>query len=578
MLTQHFAYWPKRVPHSLTIPETTLCYNLEVSATRYPKKKAIVYYGREITYRELADEVNHLAGYLERSGVKPGDRVLLLMQNCPQFIIGFYAILRANAVVVPLNSMLVTNELRYYAQDSQADLVLVGQDLYPQMVPLLSEGTVRRAVVAAYSDYRGEQLEFPVPEVVMAAREAIEGPGVTLWVDALAEGGRSAAGPLPAAGGELGPLLVGPDDLAVLPYTSGTTGRPKGCMHSHRTVMANVVGGVTWSQASSESVVLAALPLFHVTGMQGSMNAPIYRGACVVLMTRWNRDTAAALIQRERVTSWGNISTMLIDFLANPRLGAYDLSSLEGIGGGGAPLPAAVGEQLLALTGLQYVEGYGLSETMAQTHANPSDRAKMQCLGIPVFDLDARVVDPTTLEELGPNTDGEIVVSGPQVFLGYWNQPEETAQAFVELEGKRFLRTGDLGHYDEEGYFFHTDRLKRMINASGFKVWPAEVETLLYRHPAVQEACVIASPDERRGETVKALVVLRESHRGTIPAEILEWARGTMAAYKCPRSVELVDRLPKSASGKVLWRVLQEQEHERVMHALGMQDQTGGGE
>jgi fatty-acyl-CoA synthase len=565
MVTQHFSYWPKRVPHSLTIPETTLCYNLEVSATRYPHKTAIVYYGREITYRALASEVNRLAGYLVQSGVQRGDRVLLQMQNCPQFIIGFYAVLRANAVVVPLNPMLVTNELRYYAQDSQAALVLVGQELYPQVAPLLREGTVRRAVVAAYSDYRGDEPGVPVPEVVTAAREQITEPGVTLWVDAL------------AAGGEPGPLLVRPDDLAVLPYTSGTTGRPKGCMHSHRTVMANVAGGVTWSQVSSETVVLATLPLFHVTGMQGSMNGPIYRGARVVLMTRWNRDTAAELIQCERVTGWVNISTMMIDFLANPRLGEYDLSSLESIGGGGAPLPAAVGERLLAMTGLQYVEGYGLSETMAQTHINPSDRAKLQCLGIPVFDLDARVVEPVTLEELGPNTDGEILVSGPQVFLGYWNQPEETAQAFVELDGKRFFRTGDLGHYDEEGYFFHTDRLKRMINASGFKVWPAEVEALLYRHPAVQEACVIASPDERRGETVKALVVLREGHQRTTPEEIIAWARGEMAAYKCPRSVEIVDSLPRSASGKVLWRVLQEQEHERVERAAGVQAQASGG-
>jgi fatty-acyl-CoA synthase len=566
MLTRHFAYWPRRVPHSLTIPETTLCYNLEVSATRYPNKTAIVYYGREITYRALAAEVNRLAGHLERSGVKRGDRVLLVMQNCPQFIISYYAILRANAVVVPLNAMLVTNELRYYAQDSQAELALIGQDVYPQMAPLLREGTVRRAVVAAYSDYCDDQLAVPVPDVVAAPRETITEPGVMLWGDAL------------AAGGEPGPLLVGPDDLAVLPYTSGTTGRPKGCRHSHRTVMANVAGGVTWSQASSESVVLAALPLFHVTGMQGGMNAPLYRGACVVLMTRWNRDAAAELIQRYRVTGWSNISTMMIDFLANPRIGEYDLSSLEAIGGGGAPLPAAIGERLLAMTGLSYVEGYGLSETMAQTHINPSDRAKLQCLGIPVFDLDARVVEPTTLEELGPNTDGEILVAGPQVFLGYWNKPEETAQAFVELEGKRFLRTGDLGHYDDEGYFFHTDRLKRMINASGFKVWPAEVETLLYRHPAVQEACVIASPDERRGETVKALVVLRAGHAGTTPADLIEWARGEMAAYKVPRNVEFVESLPKSASGKVLWRVLQERERERVTHAADAQAPVSEGE
>src|SRR5215469_4995423 len=284
MLTRHFEYWPTRVPHSLTIPETTLCYNLEVSATRYPRKRAIVYYGREITYGELADEVSRLAGYLQRSGVRKGDRVLLYMQNCPQFIIAFYAILRANAVVVPMNSMLVTNELRYYAQDSGAALAIAGQDLYPQLAPLVAEGALRQVVVTAYSDYCGTP-DFPVPEVVTAPRQAVADAGVTLWTDAL------------AAGGEPGPLLTGPDDLAVLPYTSGTTGAPKGCVHSHRTVMANVAGGVTWTQATPESVVLAALPLFHVTGMQGSMNAPIYRGASSVLMTRWNREAAAELIQ-----------------------------------------------------------------------------------------------------------------------------------------------------------------------------------------------------------------------------------------------------------------------------------------
>jgi fatty-acyl-CoA synthase len=561
MVTQHFAYWPRRVPHSLTIPETTLCYNLEVSATRYPHKTAIVFYGRALSYRELASAVNRLAGYLERSGIRQGDRVLLLMQNCPQFIISYYAILRANAVVVPLNSMLVTNELRYYAQDSRAGLVLVAQDLYPQVEPLVREGTLSRAVVAAYSDYRGDPEGMPLPDVVAAPREMIAEPGVTLWEDAM------------SAGGEPGPLLVGPDDLSVLPYTSGTTGLPKGCMHSHRTVMANVAGGATWNQASSGSVVLAALPLFHVTGMQGSMNAPIFCGARVVLMTRWNRDAAAELIQRERVTGWSNISTMMIDFLANPRIGEYDLSSLEGVGGGGAPLPAAVGERLLAMTGLSYVEGYGLTETMAQTHVNPPDRAKMQCLGIPVFDLDARVVDPETLHEVGPNVDGELVVSGAQVFLGYWNKPDETAQAFVQLDGKRFFRTGDLGHYDDEGYFFHTDRLKRMINASGFKVWPAEVETLLYRHPAVQEACVIASPDERRCETVKALVVLRAGHEATTADEIIAWTRDEMAAYKRPQTIEFVESLPKSGSGKVLWRRLQERERERVMGGSGAPSQ-----
>ncbi len=551
MLDRHFAFWPKRVPRSLTLPETTLCYNLEVSATRYPNKTAVVFYGRELTYRELLDEVNRLAGYLQSIGIGRGDRVALFMQNCPQFIVAYYAILRAGAVVVPLNSMQVTNELRYYAQDSQAAVALTAQDLYPQLAPLLREGVLRHVIVAAYADYAGAAPDIPVPEVVAEPRQRIGEPGVTPWPEAL------------AAGLAPGPLLTGPDVVAVLPYTSGTTGAPRGCVHTHRSAMANTVGGAVWTQGTQNGAVLVSLPLFHVTGMQGSMNAPIYLGATMVLMTRWNRDAAAALIARYGCTGWTNISAMMVDFLANPRLGEYDLHSLEGIGGGGAPLPAAVGERLLNVTGLNYIEGYGLSETMAATHINPSDRPKLQCLGIPIFDVDARVIDPATLRELGPNEDGEIILSGPQVFQGYWNKPDETAQAFLTLDGKRFFRTGDLGHYDEEGYFFHVDRLKRMINAAGFKVWPAEVETQLYRHPAVQEACVIGVPDERRGESVKALIILRESYRGrTTPEEIIAWARGEMAAYKYPREVEFVESLPRSGSGKVLWRVLQEQELE----------------
>ncbi|MGO8946084.1 MAG: long-chain fatty acid--CoA ligase [Ktedonobacterales bacterium] len=548
----HFAYWPERVPRTLTVPETTLYYNLEVAATRYPAKTAIAYYGQELSYSELLDQVNLMSGYLRRLGVLQGDRVLLYMHNCPQFIVAYYAILRANAVVVPLNALNVTNELRYYAQDSQASIAFTSQDLYPQLAPLVLEGALRRIIVAAYSDYAGDSIEIAIPEVVSERRRRIDDAGVTLWADALSE--NLAPGLLVATAG----------DLALLVYTSGTTGEPKGCMHTHRSAMANVVGGAVWTRGTSESVVLATLPLFHVTGMQGSMNAPIYLGSTTVLMTRWNRDTAAYLIQRYGCTGWTNISTMMVDFLANPRIGEYDLHTLEAIGGGGAPLPAAIGGQLLEMTGLHYVEGYGLSETMAQSHINPSDRPKLQCLGIPVFDMDARVIDPGTLEELGPNQDGEIILSGPQVFKGYWNRPEDTRQAFVTLDGKQFFRTGDLGHFDDEGYFFHVDRLKRMINASGFKVWPAEVETLLYKHPAVQEACVIGIPDARRGESVKALIILREAYRGrTTPEEIIEWSKAEMAAYKYPRYVEFVDTLPHSGSGKVLWRLLSEEHRQR---------------
>jgi len=263
----------------------------------------------------------------------------------------------------------------------------------------------------------------------------------------------------------------------------------------------------------------------------------------------------------------------MVDFLANPELKKYDLSSLQRIGGGGAAMPEALAARVEEVIGLPFLEGYGLTETAAPSHTNPVHRPKRQCAGIPFINTDARVLDLETVgrdsarpaRECGPKEIGEIVVEGPQVFLGYWNQPAATAEAFVEHDGKRFFRTGDLGYYDEEGYFFITDRLKRMINASGFKVWPAEVEAMLYAHPDIQEACIIGTRDPHRGETVKAVVVLKPAARDRVkPEDIIGWARERMAAYKYPRVVEFVDALPKTATGKIFWRKLQEAENARA--------------
>jgi fatty-acyl-CoA synthase len=554
MEPRHYRFWPKQLPWNLTYPQTSLYYNLEVSAARYPEKRWLIYYDTPLTFRETKAQVDALAGFLQqRCHVKRGDRVLLFMQNSPQFIISYYAILRADAVVVPVNTMNLTEELRHYVEDSDATVVVAGQELYPQVRPLLGQSGLLYAVVAAYCDYVTGPTSLKLPDAVKPARQRIVDPGVTLWHNAI-EMGLSPS-----------PHLAGPDDLCVMPYTSGTTGRPKGCMHTHATVMSTIVSGAMWFGVNPEARLLGTLPLFHVTGMQSCMNQPILTGGTVVLMTRWDRDTAAQLIERYRIEGWTNISTMAIDFLANPNLGNYDLSSLSRIGGGGAAMPEAVANRLKDVTGLDYIEGYGLSETIAPTHINPPDRPKRQCLGIPICDTDARVIRPDTLQELGPGEVGEIVSSGPQIFLGYWKDPQATAACFVEIDGKRFFRTGDLGRYDDEGYFFIVDRLKRMINASGYKVWPAEVEAILYGHPGVLEACVIASGDAHRGETVKALIVLREHARGTTsPESIIAWCREHMAAYKVPRVVELADSLPKSATGKVQWRLLQEREREKA--------------
>jgi fatty-acyl-CoA synthase len=545
----HFRSWPEGLPRHLTPAETSLFYNLEVSATRFPGKPCLIFYGTPIAFAELKEEAELLAGFLEKEcAVRKGDRVLLLLQNSPQFVLAYYAVLRANAVVVPVSSMSVTDELRHYVQDSGCRTAIVGQELYPQMRPLLGSG-LDSAVVAAYSDYLKEPTDLRVPDFVRAGRQEIRDAGVTLWGSALARGLRP------------GPLAVGPDDLCVMPYTSGTTGRPKGCMHTHRTAMHTIMGGVQWFGGNQDAVTLAVLPFFHVTGMQGGMNMPLFSGSTVVLLPRWDREVAGMLIERHRVTSWTAVPTMVVDFLSNPNIDRFDLSSISRMSGGGAAMPEAIAQRLHDLCGLTYVEGYGLSETIAATHINPPRRPKKHCLGIPVFDVDARVVDPESLRELPQGEVGEILIHGPQVFRGYWNDPRATADAFVEIDGRRFLRTGDLGRIDEDGYFFMVDRLKRMINCSGLKVWPAEVEAALYHHPAIREACVIAARDSYRGETVKAVVVLHDEARGKVSErDIIEWASSRMAAYKHPRLVEFADSLPRSASGKVQWRVLQESE------------------
>jgi fatty-acyl-CoA synthase len=551
MFSRHFPYWPPFVPKSLAIPRTSVYYNLEVSATRYPGKTAIDYYGSQISYARLKQEVDALAGWLQqRCGVKKGDRVLLYAQNGVHFIAGYYGILRADAVVVPVNPMNLTEELEHYVEDAGARVLITTQELAPRATPLVRPGLLEHLIVGAHSEYLPQPLDLPAPEFVRAPAAITEANGVTPWSTIVA----TALAPSAST--------AGPDDLAVMPYTSGTTGKPKGCMHTHSTVLATSTASCHWRGTSSGNVVLAVLPMFHVTGMQGGMNTPIQVGGTMVVMTRWDRDCAAMQIERARVTAFTGITTMMVDFLGIPNLSKYDLSSLNYLGGGGAAMPEALAKKLAGRFGLEFIEGYGLSETMAPTHVNPPQRPKQQCAGIPIFDTDARVLDPETRRELGPNEIGELVMYGPQIFKGYWKQPEASAEAFLEHDGKTFFRSGDLGYYDEEGYFFITDRLKRMINASGFKVWPAEVEAMLYAHPDIREACIIGTRDPYRGETVKALIVLEPAARGRVkPEDITTWAHDHMAAYKVPRVVEFVEDLPKTATGKVFWRQLQEAEN-----------------
>jgi len=335
-------------------------------------------------------------------------------------------------------------------------------------------------------------------------------------------------------------------------------------MHTHRSALFTAVLQVRWYGLGHNDVMTGFMPLFHVAGMQGSMNAAIVAGATLVLMARWDKDLIPDLFEAHGVTLWNAAPTMIVDVLASAGFRDSSFARLKVLTGGGAAMPAAVAERLKARFKLDYVEGYGMTETMSPTHLNPLAAPKRQCLGIAVHETDARVIDSDTLEELGDGGVGEIIVHGPQVLQGYWNRPDADVSAFIQRDGKRFLRTGDLGYRDAEGYFFAVDRLKRMINVSGFKVWPAEVEAMMYEHPGIRECCVISSPDSYRGETVKALVAVHEAARSTIrPEDILSWSRDKMASYKAPRSVVFVDSLPRTESNKISWRLLQDAEWKR---------------
>lgn len=553
----HHAFWPRRLPRSLRVPDTSLWFNLAVNAQRYPDKPALVFFDRTLSYRELHQQAERVAAHLQAKGVKAGDRVLLLMQNCPQWVVACYAIARANAVLVPVNPMNRAEELKHTITDPDVKVAICAADLATELLKasseLPAEQRLTHLLVSHYRDAIGAEAELPEAwQPWFNTRHALpELPGGTVsdWPEAL------------ACTDTLGTHDRRPEDLCVLPYTSGTTGMPKGCMHTHASILHNALASSVWGNSTSEAVTLLVVPMFHITGLVSGLHAALYGGATIVLMPRWDRDLAGRLISRWRVTSWTNIPTMVIDLLASPHFAQYDLSSLIYIGGGGAAMPQAVAQRLQDAYGLRFAEGYGLTETAAPSHSNPPDAPKQQCLGIPFMSVESRVVDPDTLQEMPVGEAGEIIMRGPSVFAGYWKRPEATEAAFVMFEGQRYFRSGDLGRVDEDGYFFITDRLKRMINASGFKVWPAEVEALMFRHPGIAEACVIGTRDAYRGESVKAVVVLRAEARGQVTEQdIVDWCHENMAVYKAPRVVQFVEALPKSGSGKVMWRLLQQAE------------------
>jgi len=548
----HHPFWPKGLPATLQVPQTTLFANLEIAARRFPRKAAYIVYGHRTTWAELWRDASRLAGWLQqRCGVKRGDRVLLAGQSSPQFAAAYHAIQRADAIVVPVNPMNLAEEFAHAAEDSGARVLIAAQELWPRLRPLIGRA-IDHAVVFAYSEGL-DGLDADAPEWFAAPAQPPVHPNVAGWSAALA------ADLSPA------PATAGPEDLCLIAFTSGTTARPKGCTHSHRSLMTGAVTPAMWRSDTAESSFLGSAPMFHMQGLQALINTTTYLGATVVLLPRWDPARAASLLQRHRVNRWGVSPPMLLDMLALPDLPAGVMDSLQVITGGGSALPEAINERLGRELGIHYLEGYGMTETASMLFANPLQRTKRQCLGIPTSGVSAQVVDPVTLEPYppGPTAEsGELWVAGDQVSPGYWNNEAANRESFIERDGKRWLRTGDLVLRDADGYHFLVDRLKRMINVGGFKVWPSEVEALLHRHPAIQEACVISVPHPKRGEQVRALVVLR-SGASLMGEALIAWSRDQMATYKCPKEVEFLAQLPRSGTGKIDWRSLQDEARRR---------------
>ena len=545
----HHQVWPPGRPFRIEASPDTLDQNLKNTLARVPDKAAIVFYDSPLSYRELDAAVEQVAGYLQQHcQIGKGQRVAIYAQNCPQYVIAFYAILRVGGVVVPVNPMNLTEEVRYVLEDAGCSTVFCAGELLPQLQPLLDAGELAHVIAIRYADYLTAATDLQVPAFLTGQPALEETAMVQGWQRAAASGLKTA------------PVEIAVEDLAVLPYTSGSTGRGKGCMHNHLSTQHAMQSVYDWFQIRQDDVLLSVAPMFHVVGMQAGMNASVCQGCTMILVPRWDRDVVAQCIQRYRISVWPAVPTMVVDLLNHPQLASFDFSSLRVLFGGGSSMPRAVADKLFEVCGVSFLEGYGLTETICPATANPPHKPQNQCGGIPVFNTDIRIIDTLTQEEVENGALGEIIIHGPQVMQGYWQNPEATAEAFMQLAGKRFLRTGDIGRIDPEGYVFIIDRIKRMINASGFKVWPTEVESVLYRHPALQEVCIVGTYDERRGEMVKALAVLKPGMEATTEQDIIDWARDHMAVYKVPRAVEFVDSLPKSGSGKILWKALQDRE------------------
>ncbi|MBN8236879.1 long-chain-fatty-acid--CoA ligase [Halobacillus kuroshimensis] len=557
-------YYPPEVPVEMEYDQRPLQDYLRDTAQAYGGKKALYFMGKELSYKEVYDQSLAVASYLQQLGVEKGDRVSIMLPNCPQSVVAYYGVLLAGGIVVQTNPLYMERELEYQMKDSGAKVIICLDILYPKAANVKPETDLEHIIVTGIKDY----LPFPknkiYPFIQKRQYQVLVKPEQStdthLWTHLLKESTR-----------EVKPVDVDPlEDLALLQYTGGTTGFPKGVMLTHYNLIVNTQMAKKWLYKcrDGEERVLAILPFFHVYGMTSVMNLSVMMGNKMILMPKFDAEAVLKVIEKQRPTLFPGAPTIYIALLNHPNLKKYDLSSIEACISGSAPLPVEVQEQFEKITGGRLVEGYGLTETSPTTHSNLIWGHRISgSIGIPWPDTDSKIFRMDADEEADYGEIGEIVVKGPQVMKGYWNRPEETAQVLSE-DG--WFRTGDMGYMNEDGYFYIVDRKKDMIIAGGYNIYPREVEEVLYEHSEVQEAVVVGVPDPYRGETVKAFIV-RKQDSDITEDELNEFCRKHMAAFKVPRLYEFRDELPKTAVGKILRRQLVEEEKAKYEESESIQ-------
>ena len=521
--------YPPNVPVELEIPAWRVFDLLKNSVDKYPDNDVFIFYEYHRTYSELWQDVNRFARALQDRGLNPGDRVALMLPNCPQYIIAYYGTLLAGGIVTQINPLLVEPELQALLEDSGSRMIVALEAVLPRVHSVRPHTAIELVL--------GVNLEG----------KPIAMDGVEKFSTLMA----SVVDPVPQA------VEVRPEDPAVLQYTGGTTGRSKGAVLTHGNLVANVMQMHVFNELyAGEERSLAVIPLFHVYGMTVVMNLGVHVGATMVLLPRFDLSQVLAAIHDHKITLWPGVPTMYVALSQVPGLDPASVGSIRLCNTGSAPMPLDVMHQFEEKTGATILEGYGLTEASPTTHAHaPWMPRKSGTVGIPLPSTEFRIVDPHSRQDLGSGQLGELWVRGPQVMKEYWKRPEETAATLVE---GGWLRTGDLASCDEDGYVTIVDRLKDLIIASGYNVYPREVEEVLYQHPDVLEAVVVGAPDAYRGETVRAVVVLKPGSQLDSHA-LNHYLSQHLAAYKRPTIIEFRSQLPKSAVGKILRRVVRDE-------------------